>query len=295
MITQTNFIVYVKDQVKSTDFYSNLLNINPSLNVPGMTEFKLGDKCILGLMPEQGIKKLLTDSISDPESTNGISRCELYLTVDNPELYLENAVKLEAKIISPLAERNWGDVAGYTIDPDGHVIAFAKSINTLPADIVKIKKNDHEGNFKLLISIAETHSNSNEHLENIKARLCRELEEIEDNRDIFIKRQENQPIAIIQIIYKNADNDPDLADGEKIAHIHDLEVHKSFQKQGVGRYMMEFAEKYAKQKGIEKLTLGVDSTNSRAVKLYNGIGYKVFKKEEGRTPDEELLLMSKSL
>ena len=56
---KTNIILYVKDQEWSTDFYSHVLAMQPTLHVPGMTEFTLNEVCILGLMPESGIKKLL--------------------------------------------------------------------------------------------------------------------------------------------------------------------------------------------------------------------------------------------
>ncbi len=56
MISKSHFILYVEDQSKSTEFYSKLLNQNPTLNVPGMTEFKLTDNSVLGLMPSQVLK-----------------------------------------------------------------------------------------------------------------------------------------------------------------------------------------------------------------------------------------------
>lgn len=121
----SHFILYVRDQDASAAFYEKLLDMRPSLHVPGMTEFVLGDHCILGLMPEKGIKRLLGESIRDPETTNGISRAELYLQVPNPNDFLSRAEELGARLLSPLQTRNWGDEAGYISDPDGHVIAFA--------------------------------------------------------------------------------------------------------------------------------------------------------------------------
>ena len=91
-----------------------------------MTEFELINNTVLGLMPEAGIKKLLGNNLPDPSSASGIPRAELYLMVDNPEIYLERAVTGGAKKISDVRERDWGDKAGYCLDPDGHVVAFAK-------------------------------------------------------------------------------------------------------------------------------------------------------------------------
>lgn len=120
-----NFILYVRDQDASARFYQKVLNLEPNLHVPGMTEFCLSSGCVLGLMPEKGIKRLLGESIEDPERTNGIARAEVYLTVESPEVFMARALAEGGRLLSPLTPRNWGDNAGYIADPDGHVLVFA--------------------------------------------------------------------------------------------------------------------------------------------------------------------------
>ena len=127
-IITTEFILYVIDQQKSTDFYTKLFRINPDLNVPGMTEFKLSENCKLGLMPNKGIAKILSDKTPHPDQGNGIPRCELYFYVDYIELEFHNAMKIGAKLISPIEDRDWGDSVCYFTDLDGHIIAFAQRI-----------------------------------------------------------------------------------------------------------------------------------------------------------------------
>jgi catechol 2,3-dioxygenase-like lactoylglutathione lyase family enzyme len=122
------FILYVADQARSKEFYQTVLSITPSLDVPGMTEFDLGGSCKLGLMPEKGIAKILGPSLPDPAAGRGIPRCELYLTVDDPQKYCDRALACGARLVSPLAPRNWGDQAVYLSDPDGHIIAFARKL-----------------------------------------------------------------------------------------------------------------------------------------------------------------------
>lgn len=123
-----HFIFYVSDQKKSTLFYEKVLGYEPRLNVPGMTEFILNDGCILGLMPEVGIKKLLGDKIASPSSANGIPRAELYLLVDDPQTFHSRAMENGAKELSPLSMRDWGDNAAYSSDLDGHVLVFASRL-----------------------------------------------------------------------------------------------------------------------------------------------------------------------
>jgi predicted enzyme related to lactoylglutathione lyase len=119
------FILYVADQARSTEFYEKLLKISPSLNVPGMTEFNLSETVKLGLMPESGISNIICPAMPHPKTANGIPRCELYLKVPNPADFIERAIQLGGKKISEQQERNWGDTVGYIADLDGHVIAFA--------------------------------------------------------------------------------------------------------------------------------------------------------------------------
>ncbi len=125
MITQLEFILYVSNQEKSTKFFETILQQNPSLNVPGMTEFTLNEFVKIGLMPNDGIANIITPILPHPTSGNGIPRCELYLQVKNIETVFEEAKKAGAIEISPIALRDWGDTVGYVADFDGHVIAFA--------------------------------------------------------------------------------------------------------------------------------------------------------------------------
>jgi uncharacterized glyoxalase superfamily protein PhnB len=49
----------------------------------------------------------------------------LYLLVDSPAEHHRRALKAGAVELSPPLPRDWGDVASYCLDPDGHVLAFA--------------------------------------------------------------------------------------------------------------------------------------------------------------------------
>ncbi len=123
---QTHFIFYVSDQARSAKFYSKVLGLEPTLNVPGMTEFSLSDGTIFGLMPETGILRLLGPDLPDPAKARTAPRAELYLRVKDAAPYHARAVSAGAKELSPLLPRDWGDAAAYSLDLDGHVLAFAE-------------------------------------------------------------------------------------------------------------------------------------------------------------------------
>jgi len=123
---ESYFILYVADQERSRKFYAEALAGAPRLDVPGMTEFALPSGGVLGLMPESGIKGLLGARLPDPSQARGIPRSELYLLLDEPGLFHSRALKAGATELSSLQSRAWGHTAAYSLDPDGHVLAFAK-------------------------------------------------------------------------------------------------------------------------------------------------------------------------
>jgi len=122
-----NFIIYVTDQQASTRFYSTVLDLAPTLNVPGMTEFSLPGGATLGLMPLAGIRRLLGDAIASNGWTANDLHCELYFTVDDANRFIQRAEKEGGRVLSEMKPRDWGDSAGYVLDPDGHVLAFAQA------------------------------------------------------------------------------------------------------------------------------------------------------------------------
>lgn len=126
-MNEFEFILFVSNQEKSTKFYENLLQLKPSLNVTGMTEFKLSGNVKLGLMPESGIAKIISPPLPNPKNGIGIPRCELYFKVNNANEYVKRGILLGGKEISKLKNRDWGDKVGYISDLDGHVIALAET------------------------------------------------------------------------------------------------------------------------------------------------------------------------
>ncbi len=125
MKNESYFILFVAEQERSTRFYTEALGLAPRLHVPGMSEFQLPGGGVLGLMPEQGVRRLLGPVLAASEPQPSGARCELYLLVDDPGAWHARALAAGAEEISPLQARNWGHCAAYSRDPDGHVLAFA--------------------------------------------------------------------------------------------------------------------------------------------------------------------------
>jgi uncharacterized glyoxalase superfamily protein PhnB len=121
------FILYVADQAKSALFYKHVLQMEPTMEVPGMTEFTLKSGVMIGLMPNEGGAKIIGKTLPHPAEGKGIPRCEIYLMLKNAQSYIDRALEVGATLLSPMQKRNWGDTAAYVADPDGHVLAFAEA------------------------------------------------------------------------------------------------------------------------------------------------------------------------
>lgn len=125
MSTASHFIFYVADQERSAAFYAQALGVAPRLHVPGMTEFALPGGGVLGLMPIESIRKLLGATLPDPGAVGATPRAELYLVLPEAAACHDRALAAGARDLSPMQARDWGHVAAYCLDPDGHVLAFA--------------------------------------------------------------------------------------------------------------------------------------------------------------------------
>lgn len=124
---RSHFILYVADQAASARFYARVLDRAPSLDVPGMTEFGLTPDSVLGLMPVAGIRRLLGDRLPEPTVDAGSPKAELYLLVEDAKGHHERALAAGARELSGLARRDWGHDVAYSLDPDGHVLAFGEA------------------------------------------------------------------------------------------------------------------------------------------------------------------------
>jgi ribosomal protein S18 acetylase RimI-like enzyme len=97
------------------------------------------------------------------------------------------------------------------------------------------------------------------------------------SRSLYISEDKNICLGIISINNVQSSEYKELVwtdeDG-KILVIHRLAVNPEYQKQGIGRQLMDFAENYAFEKGYTSIRLDAYSGNPRALKLYDYRGYK---------------------
>lgn len=67
----------------------------------------------------------------------------------------------------------------------------------------------------------------------------------------------------------------DAVIGGKRGHVADLAVATTTHRSGVGRALMQAAESWARNRGLDIVTLDVWSTNRRALAFYRALGYSI--------------------
>jgi GNAT superfamily N-acetyltransferase len=94
---------------------------------------------------------------------------------------------------------------------------------------------------------------------------------------LYVARDEHGIAAAMAL---NAHQDPEYADvawrvdAPPFAVVHRLMVHPRVQRRGLGRSMMAFAERRARELGYRAMRLDTFAGNPRALALYTGLGYR---------------------
>ena len=101
------------------------------------------------------------------------------------------------------------------------------------------------------------------------------LREVENNTLYIIKTKgvcigtitfdEQQESVFDSVEWKNK--------AEKFLVIHRIAVFPTWQKKGIGRRLVEFAEKFAEENNYKSIRLDVASSSKHLIKLYESIGY----------------------
>jgi ribosomal protein S18 acetylase RimI-like enzyme len=85
---------------------------------------------------------------------------------------------------------------------------------------------------------------------------------------IFIAEQEGKRLGFIQL-----GEDKEFFSGEPHAYIANLAIAQEAEGKGVGKFLMQAAEKWAKEKGYRFISLYVFGTNRHARAFYEKLGY----------------------
>lgn len=68
----------------------------------------------------------------------------------------------------------------------------------------------------------------------------------------------------------------ELADGATIANVNALRIRKAHEGQGHISALMRLMEQYARERGVKRLTIGVEAKEARSLAIYLHWGYRCF-------------------
>ena len=97
------------------------------------------------------------------------------------------------------------------------------------------------------------------------------------NKELYVYYENEKIIACISLCNKIDDVYIRVnwkTNNSNNLYIHRLAVHPNFQKKGIGKALMDFAEKYAREKNYSSVRLDTFSMNKRNLKFYESRGYQ---------------------
>jgi len=95
----------------------------------------------------------------------------------------------------------------------------------------------------------------------------------QDDKSMFVAEEEGSitGVAIVALGHWQAVN---IFHQRDFAVVEELSVLPTFRRQGIGTALMEAAETWAKQKGVDQMQLSVWAKNTEAIHLYEELGYQ---------------------
>lgn len=118
-------VLAVEDVRRSAAFYTTAFRWATTVDLPHYVELAVPGGMRVGLYRRDGFARN-TDAPPAPIPDGTVGPAELYLHADDLEATLDRVVRAGARVLSPLAPRDWGDDAAYVADPDGHVVVVAR-------------------------------------------------------------------------------------------------------------------------------------------------------------------------
>lgn len=74
--------------------------------------------------------------------------------------------------------------------------------------------------------------------------------------------------------------DKEKSDGVERAYLYSLRVFPPYRNKGLGTKMILFCENFLKERNFRFVTIACERKNLRALKLYERLGFKIFKQED---------------
>jgi ribosomal protein S18 acetylase RimI-like enzyme len=116
---------------------------------------------------------------------------------------------------------------------------------------------------------------------------------LERRRTILLARIGGVLVGTVQVVWEDPAEEPELLP-PGAAVIHHFRTHPDHRRRGIGLRLMDEAERLARGRRVEALTLGVEPANELAHRLYETWGFRDFLSYRG-SEGEPIIGMKKAL
>lgn len=130
MKTELSLIILaVSDLARSVEFYRSVFDWQKTVQTQTYVEFELRPGLGVGLYQREGFARNV-GQIPSPVPGEQLTSTEIYFRTQDPHRFIAQLEQAGARVLSPMALRDWGDEAAYFADPDGNVIVIARVVET---------------------------------------------------------------------------------------------------------------------------------------------------------------------
>ena len=121
-------ILAVSDLKRSALFYEHVFGWTRAVDTHSYREYAPASGMRLGLYQRESFA-VNTGLLPELAAPGSITGSELYLLVEDIQQVAIRLIEAGARLLSTSAPRDWGDEVAYFSDPDGNVIALARTLS----------------------------------------------------------------------------------------------------------------------------------------------------------------------
>ena len=119
-------ILAVADLARARAFYGSAFGWSADVDTAVYVELRLPAGMRLGIYERRAFGRNVGEAPVEV-AAGSLSPIELYLFPDDLDVAIARLLAAGGRELSPLAHRDWGDDVAYFADPDGNIIALARS------------------------------------------------------------------------------------------------------------------------------------------------------------------------
>lgn len=118
-------ILAVEELTRARAFYTTAFGWPLAVETPVYVEFRCTAELRLGLYQREAFARNV-QTLPTRIPAGSLAPFELYLFTDDLATSAARLLAAGARLLSPVAPRDWGDLVGYFADLDGNILALAQ-------------------------------------------------------------------------------------------------------------------------------------------------------------------------